>query len=168
MLEDGGLCVECLGSQYYDPVTQLCKQCDSSCTACDGPGPSSCIACTYPLHLDKISKRCVPCCTERHSNDCCNCDNATGKRVLSYSLLYYLILFRRRRRRRRKNTVAFSTNSTRIRAHSSPLFALFRVREISVTLSNVQRSTLALDHDHIVIGHHNSYKYLPNRFGCSL
>ncbi|KAK7573323.1 hypothetical protein V9T40_010514 [Parthenolecanium corni] len=81
MLEDGGLCVECLGSQYYDPVTQLCKQCDSSCTACDGPGPSSCIACTYPLHLDKISKRCVPCCTERHSNDCCNCDNATGECV---------------------------------------------------------------------------------------
>lgn len=94
MLEDGGLCVECLGSQYYDPVTQLCKQCDSSCTACDGPGPSSCIACTYPLHLDKISKQCVPCCTERTTAaDCCNCDNATGKASLSTFIHSYTLSF---------------------------------------------------------------------------
>lgn len=79
MLEEGGLCIECLGSQYYDPPTQLCKACHSSCTACDGPGPFSCIACTYPLRLDKSNKQCVPCCTERTTTGCCNCDNATGE-----------------------------------------------------------------------------------------
>ncbi|XKL69164.1 hypothetical protein PGB90_006933 [Kerria lacca] len=78
MLEDGGLCVECLGSQYYDPITQLCKPCHSSCTACDGPGSSNCIACTYPLHLDKLNKQCIPCCTERTTTGCCNCDKTTG------------------------------------------------------------------------------------------
>ncbi|CAG2067293.1 unnamed protein product, partial [Timema podura] len=52
MLE-GGLCMECLGSQYYDTPTQLCKTCHKSCRACSGPGPSSCLACLFPSHLDK-------------------------------------------------------------------------------------------------------------------
>ncbi|XP_065224139.1 furin-like protease 2 [Planococcus citri] len=78
MLESG-LCMECLGSQYYDPPTQLCKPCHSSCTACDGPGAFSCIACTYPLRLDKSNKQCVPCCTERTTTGCCNCDTNNGE-----------------------------------------------------------------------------------------
>lgn len=50
---DGGLCMECLGSQYYDPPTQLCRTCHDSCRSCSGPGAFSCVACTYPLRLDR-------------------------------------------------------------------------------------------------------------------
>lgn len=76
---DGGLCVECLGSQYYDPPTQLCKSCHSSCHSCSGPGPFSCLTCVLPLHLDRLNNQCVPCCTSPNQQDCCHCDKTTGE-----------------------------------------------------------------------------------------
>jgi proprotein convertase subtilisin/kexin type 5 len=75
---DGGLCVECLGLQYYDSPTQLCKSCHKSCRSCSGPGPFSCLACMSPLHLDRMNNQCVPCCTSPSQLDCCHCDKATG------------------------------------------------------------------------------------------
>lgn len=78
MLEDG-LCSECSGSQYYDPPTQLCKPCHASCRACTGPGPSSCSACTFPLHLDRKNSQCVSCCGQRQHDGCCSCNADTGE-----------------------------------------------------------------------------------------
>lgn len=78
MLEDG-LCSECSGSQYYDPPTQLCKPCHASCRACTGPGPFSCSACSFPLHLDRRNSQCVPCCGQRSHDDCCRCNSDTGE-----------------------------------------------------------------------------------------
>lgn len=82
MLE-GGLCMECLGAQYYDPLTQLCKNCNSECRRCSGPGKFSCVACAPPLHLDKLNNQCVPCCTEleklSETDNCCRCDPKTGE-----------------------------------------------------------------------------------------
>jgi hypothetical protein len=78
---DGGLCVECLGSQYYDPPTQLCKSCHKSCRSCSGPGPFSCLACVLPLHLDRLNNQCVPCCISPNQQDCCHCDKTTGSSV---------------------------------------------------------------------------------------
>ncbi|XP_046429629.1 furin-like protease 2 isoform X1 [Neodiprion fabricii] len=79
---DGGLCIECLSSQYYDSVTQLCKSCDSSCQRCTGPGKFSCLSCAAPLHIDKLNNQCVPCCPAGINNaedqDCCICNPATG------------------------------------------------------------------------------------------
>ncbi|XP_046836770.1 furin-like protease 2 isoform X1 [Vespa crabro] len=81
MLE-GGLCMDCLGAQYYDPLTQLCKNCHADCRRCTGPGKFSCAACSPPLHLDKLNNQCVPCCTglEKgpHTDECCLCDPETG------------------------------------------------------------------------------------------
>ncbi|XP_012281896.1 furin-like protease 2 [Orussus abietinus] len=81
MLE-GGLCMECLGAQYYDPLTQLCKTCHADCRRCSGPGKFSCAACSLPLHLDKLNNQCVPCCTGSEkgteSEECCLCDQETG------------------------------------------------------------------------------------------
>lgn len=82
MLE-GGLCMECLGAQYYDPLTQLCKNCHADCRRCTGPGKFSCAACSPPLHLDKLNNQCVPCCTGNEkgslTEECCLCDPETGK-----------------------------------------------------------------------------------------
>lgn len=78
MLEDG-LCSECSGSQYYDPPTQLCKPCHASCRACSGPGPFSCSACMFPLHLDRKNSQCVSCCGPRPHEDCCSCNKETGE-----------------------------------------------------------------------------------------
>ncbi|XP_020283129.1 furin-like protease 2 isoform X1 [Pseudomyrmex gracilis] len=81
MLE-GGLCMECLGAQYYDPLTQLCKSCHTECRRCTGPGKFSCAACSPPLHLDKLNNQCVPCCTGNEkgpeAEECCLCDPETG------------------------------------------------------------------------------------------
>ncbi|XP_039291345.1 furin-like protease 2 [Nilaparvata lugens] len=74
---DGGLCMECLGSQYYDSPTQLCKACDPTCKTCSGPGPQACVTCAAPLH--PLNNQCVPCCRDPHlSHDCCHCDPSTG------------------------------------------------------------------------------------------
>lgn len=70
--------MECLGSQYYDPPTQLCKACHESCHTCSGPGPFSCSSCLAPLHLDRLNNQCVPCCTQTGQSDCCTCDPTTG------------------------------------------------------------------------------------------
>lgn len=78
---DGGLCMECLGSQFYDPPTQTCKTCHESCRACRGPGQYSCVSCAFPLHLDRLNNQCVPCCSMDASPDdqsCCHCDKDTG------------------------------------------------------------------------------------------
>ncbi|XP_063830138.1 furin-like protease 2 isoform X3 [Ostrinia nubilalis] len=82
---DGGLCMECLGSQYYDATTGTCKSCDPSCRTCSGPGQFSCTACSRPLRLDKLNNQCVPCCAERGNTasttpapDCCHCHPDTG------------------------------------------------------------------------------------------
>lgn len=80
---DGGLCMECLGSQFYDAPTQTCKTCHESCRSCSGPGQYSCVACAFPLHLDRLNNQCVPCCsTDAAPEDqsCCHCDKATGKK----------------------------------------------------------------------------------------
>lgn len=78
---DGGLCMECLGSQFYDPPTQQCKTCHESCRSCSGPGQYSCVTCAFPLHLDRLNNQCVPCCPTDASPDdqsCCHCDKDTG------------------------------------------------------------------------------------------
>ncbi|XP_043278342.1 furin-like protease 2 isoform X2 [Venturia canescens] len=79
---DGGLCMECLGAQYYDPLTQLCKTCHADCRRCSGPGKFSCAACTTPLRLDKLNNQCVPCCPggtkKSETDECCPCDPETG------------------------------------------------------------------------------------------
>lgn len=78
---DGGLCMECLGSQFYDPMTQTCKTCHESCRSCSGPGQYSCVACAFPLHLDRLNNQCVPCCPTGalpEDQSCCHCDKDTG------------------------------------------------------------------------------------------
>ncbi|XP_061398661.1 furin-like protease 2, partial [Musca vetustissima] len=78
---DGGLCMECLGSQYYDSPTQTCKTCHESCRSCTGPGQYSCQTCAFPLHLDRLNNQCVPCCANDASPEdqsCCHCDKDTG------------------------------------------------------------------------------------------
>lgn len=74
--------MECLGAQYYDSLTQLCKTCHNDCRRCTGPGKFSCSACTLPLHLDKLNNQCVPCCPggikKNESTECCICDPDTG------------------------------------------------------------------------------------------
>ncbi|KAG6803980.1 furin-like protease 2 isoform X1 [Apis mellifera caucasica] len=82
MLEDG-LCKECLGAQYYDSLTRLCKNCHPDCRRCTGSGKFSCAACSPPLHLDKLNNQCVPCCTGNEkasgqAEECCLCDPETG------------------------------------------------------------------------------------------
>lgn len=97
MLE-GGLCMECLGSQFYDPPTLQCKTCHESCRSCSGPGQYSCVSCAFPLHLDRLNNQCVPCCpTDALPEDqsCCHCDKNTGKTFFFYfhgkSSLIFLI-----------------------------------------------------------------------------
>lgn len=76
---DGGLCVQCVGTQFYDPPSQTCRGCHESCKSCSGPGPSSCSACSSPLHLDRLNNQCVPCCAAPGQQNCCTCDNSTGE-----------------------------------------------------------------------------------------
>ncbi|XP_016951901.1 furin-like protease 2 isoform X4 [Drosophila biarmipes] len=82
---DGGLCMECLSSQYYDTTTSTCKTCHDSCRSCFGPGQFSCKACAAPLHLDQLNSQCVPCCQNQTLTEktaaapCCNCDGETGE-----------------------------------------------------------------------------------------
>lgn len=72
-----GLCMECLGSQYYDATTLTCKTCHDSCRTCGGDGRFSCLTCALPLHFDKLNSQCVPCCpndvTPDQLNSCCEC-----------------------------------------------------------------------------------------------
>lgn len=81
MLE-GGLCMECLGGQYYDSQTQLCKTCHESCRTCTGPGKYNCASCAKPLHLHKLNNQCVLCCAanekKAENDECCLCDPDTG------------------------------------------------------------------------------------------
>ncbi|KAM3965420.1 furin-like protease 2 isoform 1-T2 [Aphomia sociella] len=83
---DGGLCMECLGSQYYDGSSGTCKACDSTCRTCSGPGQFSCTGCSRPLRLERLNNQCVPCCSERGTptntsgtTDCCHCHPDTGE-----------------------------------------------------------------------------------------
>lgn len=97
-----GLCVECLGSQYYDPPTQSCKTCHESCRSCSGPGQYSCLTCAYPLHLDRLNNQCVPCCPANslpEAQNCCNCDKESGKQNTAHTdmddpLIGYLCMCR--------------------------------------------------------------------------
>lgn len=82
MLE-AGLCMECLGSQFYDAPTLQCRTCHESCRSCSGPGRYSCVQCAYPLHLDRLNNQCVPCCAAGaampEDQSCCHCDKAAGE-----------------------------------------------------------------------------------------
>ena len=40
-----GNCVSCSAGTFMDYSTHTCKKCDPGCLACDGPGPSDCVAC---------------------------------------------------------------------------------------------------------------------------
>lgn len=87
---DGGLCMECLGSQYYDSPTQTCKTCHESCRSCTGPGQYSCQTCAFPLHLDRLNNQCVPCCANDASPEdqsCCHCDKDTGMYAVVYKYI---------------------------------------------------------------------------------
>nr|CAD7459592.1 unnamed protein product [Timema tahoe] len=75
---DGGMCTQCLGSQYYDSTTRLCQMCHDTCKSCTGRGPFQCSTCRPPLHLDLLSHRCLQCCGQQRSQDCCQCDQVTG------------------------------------------------------------------------------------------
>lgn len=88
---DSGLCMECLGSQFYDAPTQQCKTCHESCRSCTGTGQYSCATCAFPLHLDRLNNQCVPCCpTEALPEDqsCCHCDKNSGKLIGDAVYLY--------------------------------------------------------------------------------
>lgn len=50
---DGGLCMECLGSQYLEASSGACRSCDNTCRTCSGPGKYSCSGCSRPLRLDR-------------------------------------------------------------------------------------------------------------------
>lgn len=81
---DGGLCMECLGQEFYDTPTQTCKKCHDSCRSCSGPGQYSCLTCAYPLHFDRLNNQCVPCCptdTLPEDQSCCHCDKDTGNEL---------------------------------------------------------------------------------------
>lgn len=86
---DGGLCMECLGSQYYDASSGVCRTCDPSCRTCSGPGQFSCTGCSRPLKLDRLNSQCVPCCTDSSQaratsqKDCCQCHPDTGECINS-------------------------------------------------------------------------------------
>ncbi|CAG9133205.1 unnamed protein product [Plutella xylostella] len=76
---DGGLCMECLGSQYYDAASETCKACDATCRTCLGPGQFSCTGCSMPNKLDRLNNQCVPCCSNSTAGrDCCHCNVETG------------------------------------------------------------------------------------------
>ncbi|CAH2049213.1 unnamed protein product, partial [Iphiclides podalirius] len=84
---ENGLCIECLSSQYYEPMSRTCRQCHESCRSCSGPGPTNCVTCAHPLRLDRVNHKCLPCCMENVSsmflipnltNDCCHCDKDVG------------------------------------------------------------------------------------------
>ncbi|KAJ2949490.1 hypothetical protein O0L34_g15413 [Tuta absoluta] len=82
---DGGLCMECLGSQYYDSSSGTCLACDATCRTCSGPGQFSCTGCSRPLRLDRLNNQCVPCCggqgeakNSTTAPDCCHCHPDTG------------------------------------------------------------------------------------------
>lgn len=81
MLENG-MCMACLGAQYYDTFTQLCRSCHIKCHRCTGPGEFSCSGCAPPLHLDRLNNQCVPCCKAEEdldkTNECCICDSEIG------------------------------------------------------------------------------------------
>ncbi|XP_058802575.1 furin-like protease 2 isoform X2 [Phymastichus coffea] len=81
MLESG-MCMACLGSQYYDPLTQRCRSCHINCYRCTGPGKFSCSSCAPPLHIDRVNNQCVPCCRSdekiEESGNCCACNADTG------------------------------------------------------------------------------------------
>uniref|UniRef100_A0A1B0AQK3 Furin-like cysteine-rich domain-containing protein n=1 Tax=Glossina palpalis gambiensis TaxID=67801 RepID=A0A1B0AQK3_9MUSC len=88
---DGGLCMECLGSQYYDSPTQTCKTCHDSCRSCTGPGQYSCKTCAFPLHLDRLNNQCVPCCPNDASPEdqsCCHCDKDTAAEQQQFGSSY--------------------------------------------------------------------------------
>lgn len=100
---DGGLCMECLGSQFYDPMTQTCKTCHESCRSCSGPGQYFCVACAFPLHLDRLNNQCVPCCPTGalpEDQSCCHCDKDTGMKEHS-SFVFLCNCFVRIQKRRR-------------------------------------------------------------------
>lgn len=87
---DSGLCMECLGSQFYDAPTQQCKTCHESCRSCTGTGQYSCATCAFPLHLDRLNNQCVPCCpTDALPEDqsCCHCDKNSGKLIADAELV---------------------------------------------------------------------------------
>ncbi|XP_038221836.1 furin-like protease 2 [Zerene cesonia] len=82
---DGGLCMECLGSQYYDASSGTCHACHDTCRTCSGPGQFSCTGCSKPLKIDRLNNQCVRCCTDRGvdtnltaTQDCCHCHPDTG------------------------------------------------------------------------------------------
>lgn len=85
---DGGLCMECLGSQYYEAGNGTCSTCDPSCRTCYGSGQFSCTGCSRPLRLDRLNNQCVPCCTDRGTTtspgtECCHCHPETGECINS-------------------------------------------------------------------------------------
>lgn len=88
---DGGLCMECLGTQYYNLASQTCKDCDETCKSCSGSGRYSCLTCVYPLHLDRLNSQCVPCCpnnTVPENQSCCVCEKDTGIVLFFFELLW--------------------------------------------------------------------------------
>lgn len=90
MLE-AGMCMACLGAQYYDHPTRLCRNCHLDCHRCTGPGKFSCSGCAPPLHLDKLNNQCVPCCKGEEKLDeteeCCVCDPETGESISAVKLI---------------------------------------------------------------------------------
>ena len=58
--------------KYLFPI-QVCKMCTNDCHECLSPG-SYCRQCVYPMALETIAHRCLPCCaTNLTTDDCCQC-----------------------------------------------------------------------------------------------
>jgi len=50
--------------------------CTNNCLECLNPG-SYCRQCVYPMSLDTLTHRCLPCCTTNiTTNDCCQCPSS--------------------------------------------------------------------------------------------
>ena len=74
-----------------------CQICTNDCLECLNPS-SYCRQCKYPMSLDTITYRCLPCCTTNiTTNDCCQCtlswDGKNYSRIFLSKKIFRLIDF---------------------------------------------------------------------------
>ena len=55
VLSNNGRCLRTCSkkTQYFNPSTSLCVDCDPSCSSCSADGPSNCLACSNPTDILK-------------------------------------------------------------------------------------------------------------------
>ena len=146
-------CSICRSSSYYDPLQQLCADCESPCTACNSA--TVCTACLANSHLD--------------SNDACQCDfgytlnNTICSRISFYALITIsstniaMIAF--------TEDLKENLNSTGIQVAVNEVVQQFTLEKLdnssyslSVTFSSVvvQGDTLFVNFTTLIVSKHNS------------